>query len=55
MLSDGPKAGQEEVADGQVGVDAIGQVDFGSEISAAVNVVGHLRLPFPSQCKIDTG
>ena len=42
---DGLEAGQEKVADGKVGADAIGQevVDFGSQLSGTVvyDVVGH--------------
>ena len=44
-LGDGLEAGQEEVADGEVSADAIGQevVDFGSQLPGAVvyDVVRH--------------
>jgi len=46
VLGNGLEAGQEEIADGEVGADAIGQevVDFGSQLPTAVvyDVVGHL-------------
>jgi hypothetical protein len=45
VFGDSLEAGQEKVADGKVGADAIGQevVDFGSQLPGAVvyDVVGH--------------
>ena len=66
VLGDGLEAGQEEVADGKVSADAIGQkvVYFGSELPAAVvyDIVGHDTFPFGRKyaimlaavCLIDT-
>jgi hypothetical protein len=46
VLGDSLEAGQEEIADGKVGSDAIGQevIDLGSQLPCAVvyDVVGHL-------------
>jgi len=56
VLGDGLKAGQKEIADGEVRADAVGQEvpDLGSQFPGAVvyDVMGHDAFPFGRKCAI---